>query len=84
VLVNLKQEVANIFITISHSGQPFYFVVDSFRDGRCNLAAEIIEDEMSLPEELESQRNECRNAPILWRRKSIILGTAGQYLSLYR
>ena len=61
MLVNLKQEVANIFITISHSGQPFNFVIDSFRDGRCNLVAEVIKDVMPFSEEFLSKCDKCRD-----------------------
>jgi len=41
VLVNLKQEVANIFITIGHSGESFDFIVDTFGNGGCDLAEEV-------------------------------------------
>ncbi len=61
MLVNLKQEVGNIFITISHSRQAFYFVIDTFRDGGCNLAAEVIKEVMPFSEELISQRNKRRD-----------------------
>ena len=48
MLMDLEQEVLDIFITVSHAEQPFYLVVDTFRDSSSDFKDEVVEDIVSF------------------------------------
>ena len=58
MLMNLEQEVGNVFIAVRHALETFNLVVDALGDGSRNSADEVVYDEVAFPEELLAKLNE--------------------------
>ena len=47
MLVNFQKEVVDILVAVGHPFQPFDFVVEAFRNGRCDPVQEEVQDVVS-------------------------------------
>ena len=61
MLLNFKQEVRDVLVTVGHSFQSFDFIVNPFGDGRSDPLLKIVHDKVPFAEELHGKFLEGEN-----------------------